>query len=311
MKLLKRTLIILFITLNIVAAFHAYKFTHFYAPGTSDNHKPEQMNALGKLKIIFFGVRISKTVANTHPDTAYIPVSLPTSNGLHLSCWYIPVPNSKGTVLLFHGYGGNKGPCLSEAAWFRHLGYSTFLTDFRGHGDSEGNTCTVGYKEADDVKAAYDYISKQNNKPIILWGASMGAAAIMRAVPTYHLQPQKLILECPFATLTDAVKSRMRAVNLPETPLSQLLAIWGGLEQGFWGPGYQPAKAGEKLKMPVLLCWGEHDIRVTRQETNSVFTHLGSSQKQLVVFTGSGHQSFCRHEGPKWKNAVTTFLTKK
>lgn len=311
MKLLKRTVLILFLALNIIAAFHAYKFTHFYAPGTTDNRKPEQMNTLEKLRIIFFGVRLSKTVAKHQPDTTFIPVHLPTSNGLQLDGWYIPVAHAKGTVLLFHGYGGNKGGPLAEAAYFRQLGYSTLLTDFRGHGKSGGNTCTVGYKEADDVKAAYDYIRQQNKQPIILWGVSMGAAAILKAIPEYHLQPQKVILECPFATLTDAVKSRMRAVGLPQSPLSQLLTFWGGVENGFWGPGYQPAREGEKLHMPVLLCWGTQDIRVTRQETNTVYQHLGSRQKQLIIFDKSGHQSFCRNEGPKWKKAVTTFLASK
>jgi alpha-beta hydrolase superfamily lysophospholipase len=311
MKLLKRTLLTLFLALNIIAAFHAYKFTHFYAPGTTDNRKPEQMNALEKMRMIFFGVRLSKTLPKHKPDTTFVPVTLATSNGLHLSSWYIPVANSKGTVLLFHGYGGNKGPSLTEAAYFRRLGYSTLLTDFRGHGNSEGNSCTVGYREADDVKAAYDHIRKQNNQPIILWGVSMGAAAIMKAIPEYHLQPQKVILECPFATLTDAVKSRMRAVGLPQTPFAQLLTCWGGIENGFWGPGFQPAREGEKIKMPVLLCWGAQDIRVTRQETNMVYRHLGSKQKQLLIFNNSGHQSFCRNEGPKWKNAITLFLAAK
>jgi pimeloyl-ACP methyl ester carboxylesterase len=139
----------------------------------------------------------------------------------------------------------------------------------------------------------------------------MGAAAIMKAIPQYHLHPAKVILECPFATLNDAVKSRMRAVNLPETPLSQLLCFWGGIEQGFWGPGYKPAIYGEQIHMPTLVCWGSQDIRVTRRETNSVFQHLGCSQKQLVIFTHSGHQSFCKNEGPKWKKAVSQFLAQK
>jgi uncharacterized protein len=313
MKLLKRTLRILFILLlllNIVAAFHAWKFTHFYEAGsfTNRHQRPEQMNVIEKAKMVLFGVRLSKSVIRFKPAVPYETIHLQTANGLTLEGWWMPRAGSKGTVILFHGYNGGKDGPIPEAAYFRQLGYNTLLMDFRAHGNSQGSLCTVGYKEAEDVMLAYNFVEKKGEKHIMLWGVSMGAAAILRAVPTYHLHPDKVILECPFATLTDAVKSRMRAVNLPPTPLSQLLTFWGGIENGFWGFSYKPADDARQLKMPVLVCWGQYDPRVTRQETNTIFKQLGSRQKQLVIFEESAHQSFCRNEGDKWKTAVKGFL---
>jgi esterase/lipase len=220
----------------------------------------------------------------------------------------MPLPKARGTVILFHGYGGCKDGTLLEASYFRQLGYSTFLLDFRGNGNSEGNVCTVGFKEAEDVKLAYQFVQQQNENHIVLWGMSMGAAAILKAVTTYNLQPDKLILECSFASLTDAVKARMRAVHVPGTPFSQILTFWGGVEHGFWGLGYKPEAYAREIKMPALVCWGAHDFRVSKHETDLIYQHLGSKKKQLVVFNESAHQSFCRNEPAKWKSAVKNFL---
>ncbi|MFY0253197.1 alpha/beta hydrolase [Chitinophaga sp. 30R24] len=301
------TCLLLFLLLNIIAAFHAWKFTHFYNDGRR-NKLPEEMSTWEKSQIILLGVRISKSATTTHPAVPYETVLLTTQNGLKLEGWWIPVNAAKGTIILFHGYNGNKGSLFPEADRFRSLGYNTFLLDFRAHGNSEGNTCSIGYKEAEDVKLAWDYVHQKTTQPIILWGVSMGAAAILKAVPEYGLTPQKLILQSPFSTLTDAVKSRMRAVHLPPTPLSQLLTCWGGIELGFWGAGFKPESYARNIQMPVLYFYGQHDIRVMPHETQEVFSHLSSAHKQLYIFPDAGHQSFCGIDGDAWMKKVAAFL---
>ncbi|ACU58413.1 alpha/beta hydrolase [Chitinophaga pinensis] len=313
MKFLKRTLrvvLVLFLLLNVVAAFHAWKFTHFYAAGTFANkhQQPEQMSVFEKAKMVLLGVRLSKSAIRHTPEVPYETMHLQTSNGLELEGWWMPRPDAKGTVILFHGYNGGKDGPIPEAAYFRQLGYNTLLMDFRAHGNSQGDVCTIGYKEAEDVMLAYNFVQQKGEKHIILWGVSMGAAAILRAVPTYHLYPDKVILECSFARLTDAVKGRMRAVSLPPTPLAEILTFWGGVENGFWGFSHNPAEYAKSINMPALVCWGTKDNRVTRQETNSVYRQLGTRKKKLIIFEASGHQSFCRNEGEKWKTAVKSFL---
>lgn len=264
------------------------------------------MNTWEKARMIFFGIRISKSVITAKPDTAYTTIFLHTPDGLNLETWYIPVPSPKGTVILFHGYNGSKANVLAEANFFRTQGFSTLLPDFRASGNSDGFTCSVGYKEADDVELAYNYIRQHGEQHIILWGASMGASAILHAVPAYHLQPDKLILESPFATLTDAVKGRMRAVHIPPTPFAQMLTFWGGLEQGFWGPGFQPAADASQITIPTLLCWGIHDTRVMRHETDEIYNNLKT--KKLLLFSQSGHESFCQHEPAIWKDNMEQFI---
>ncbi len=90
---------------------------------------------------------------------------------------------------------------LAEAYEFRYQGYNVLMVDFRAHGNSGGNTTTIGVREAEEVKLAYDYVSQMGEKKIILWGSSMGAVAIAKAVADYDIKPAGVILEMPFASL--------------------------------------------------------------------------------------------------------------
>jgi uncharacterized protein len=314
MKRILWTAVILFALLNIMAAFHAWKFTHFYEDGEVIKTPPEKWGFFDKTSAIVFGIRYPKSKNNGTPPHPFETIHLKTATGLDIEGWYIPAAAdsnkaaAKGTVLLFHGHSGKKSSSLSEADYFHELGYHTLLIDFRAHGNSQGNTCTIGKREAEEVKLAYDHISNKGEKNIILWGISMGAATITAAMDQYKITPSKIILEMPFGTLLHAVKGRVRMMGLPQQPIAGLLAFWGGTEQGFWAFGYQPAEYVKQINCPVLLQWGANDPRVTRSETESLYQNIAAKEKKWVIYENSAHQSLCTNEPDKWKAAVKGFL---
>lgn len=302
-------LITLFILLNIIVAFHAYKFTHFYDKNTAMAKKPELMSGWEETEAILFGVSYSKLPLSNHPAHRFQKFYTKTMDGIVLEGWYVPQMSSKGTVILFHGHGGNRGSIVTEANDFYNLGYNVCMVDFRAHGDSQGNVCTIGYNESADVKAAYDFVAAKGEKKIILWGISLGAATITKAMTDYNeIHPAKVILEMPFGSLTDAVKGKLRIMHLPLQPLTTLLTFWGAVEQGFWTFNHKPSEYAKNINVPVLLQWGKNDIRVTEAETEEIFHNLHSRQKQLVIYNNSGHQSLATSEPQKWNTAVKSFL---
>ena len=232
MKIVRRIIriaIVLFLALNIIAAFHAYKFTHFYPDSKIKNKKPEEMGVWDKTKVMLFGITIAKSKNLEKPATAHSTINFRTSDSLKVEAWHVKRDKPKGTVILFHGHGSSKSKVLDEAAFMNSIGFNTLLVDFRSHGGSDGRACTIGYEEAEEVKLAYEYIRNQGEGNICLWGISMGAAAISRAVPEYKLEPQRIILEMPYGSLKRAVKGRVRIMGLPEEPIATLLTFWGPL----------------------------------------------------------------------------------
>ena len=183
------------------------------------------------------------------------------------------------------------------------------MIDFRAHGNSDGQLCTIGFEEAEELKLCYDQVKKEEKGPVIFWGVSMGAATITRAFELYDdLKPDKVMLEMPFGSLSDAVKGRVRMMGLPEQPLSGLLTFWGGAEQGFWAFNYKPSQYAAAIQCPVLLQWGAKDQRVSKEETEAVFAGIGSKDKKLVVYPELGHQSLCNGDSLTWQSEVKKFL---
>jgi len=301
--------ITIFLLLNVVSAFHAYKFTHFFDRGSTTITKPEHMIGWQKAKAILFGINYTKLPITTTPANPYQTFSVATSGGYKLEGWYIPRPNAQGTVIMFHGHGGNKSGPVKEANAFHDFGYNICMIDFRAHGNSAGNICTIGFKESADVKAAYDFVSAKGDKNIILWGVSLGAATITKAIVDYpDIKPAKVILEMSFGSLTDAVKGRLRIMHLPLQPFTALLTFWGGTEQGFWAFGHKPEEYVKSIRVPVLVQWGKLDQRVSQQETEEIFKNIPSRQKRLVIYDRSGHQSLLVNETEKWMKNVKLFL---
>jgi alpha-beta hydrolase superfamily lysophospholipase len=306
LKWLLKTVLVLFILLNIVVIFHAYKFTHYYEPNEITVKPKESKTGWDKTADLLFGFDAVKQ-QNIPADTIFETVSLTTQDGIDLEAWWMKVDSSVGTIAIFHGHGGKKSSHLPEAAHFRKLGYNTLLVDFRAHGGSEGNTCTIGFKEAEDVKLAYDYLVKKGEKNIVLYGASMGASTITKAVKDYAITPSKIILDMPFGSLESAVEGRLKIMKLPTQPLGTLLTFWGGTIRGFWAFDHDPYRYASAIKAPVLLQWGRLDPRVTEAETLDIYNNI-STPKKMVVYEQSGHESFCKKENEKWTAAINTFL---
>ena len=306
-KYLLRLALVLFIILNIVVAFHAYKFTHFYEAGEIAIKSKQEKSGWDKTKEILFGINAEKQ-KNTTPDSANHIIFLTTKDSLKLEAWYTTVDSAKGTICMFHGHGGKKSGTNAEAATFRKMGYNTFQLDFRAHGNSQGNTCTIGYDESEDVKLAYDFIKNKGEKNIVLWGISMGASTITKAMNDYTLQPQKIILEMPFGTIEDAVEGRVKMMGLPPQPVSILLTFWGGVEHGFWAFNMKPQEYAKKITCPVLLQWGKNDPRVTKKEEERLFANLAAAHKKFVVYDSSQHESLCKKENEKWMAEINAFL---
>jgi alpha-beta hydrolase superfamily lysophospholipase len=254
------------------------------------------------------GKKLAKSLIQYHPVIPYDTVQLTTANGKKLEAWYMKADSAKGTVILFHGLNSNKGNVLGEAFEFNSFGYNTLLVDMRAHGNSEGIVNTLGYKESEEVKLAYDHILRKGEKNIVLWGMSLGAVIITRAIWEYDLRPQKIILEMPFDRMQDHIRARARISGFPGEPFGFFVTFWTGLEQGYWGYGHKTSRYVKKINCPVLLQWGNKDEYVLKKETEKIFANINSSKKKLEIYEGVGHGPLFAMKSTKWDETVSGFL---
>lgn len=306
--------LVAFAVLNAVAWQHAWQFTHFAGPGHPRTPPPARLSQWQRLTLPVTGVTLPRPVV--HPTPAgYHPLRLPLPGGEWLGAWAAPAAGagrSRGTVLLLHGYGGEKSSLLLEAAAFRCLGYRVLLLDFRGGGASSGRDVTIGYREADDVRAACRYVRRcWHEDRLVLFGVSMGAVAALRAMAQYSadVQPVAAVLECPFGSTYQTVVNRFRIIGVPPVPLAGILTFWGGAQHGYWAFGHTPSVYSRAVRAPTLLLQGTADARVTVAEARSVFAGL-RGPKELLLLPAAGHGHYVASRPRTWRAAVSRVLNR-
>ena len=291
--------------MNVVAIFHAYQFTHFSQGRIIKTNSPKKLNIGQKISTLIFGV------SNPRPKNEHIPPNtfqaITLQSNKEIACWNIEVKKSKGTVILFHGFSGEKSSLLGQSAVFNELGYSTFLVDFMGSGGSEGKQTTIGFFEAEQVTTAFEYIQKKGVKTTYLYGSSMGAVAIMKAMKDDFIKPHGLILECPFGTMLQTVSARFKNMGVPAFPMANLLVFWGGIQNGFWAFGHNPTEYARQIASPVLLLHGAKDDKVSQSEIHEIFQGL-KGEKELVIYDKAGHESYLNSHRLQWVSDVKSFL---
>lgn len=307
----------IFLFVNFLAYRHAYTMTHFARGGrpkaTPDERPhPEGMNWRQKIGALLGGVTLYRPENLVTPSALgldYETLTFPGEAG-SLEAWHVPHPDAHGLALIFHGYGACKGEMMAELKGFHDLGYACLLIDFPGSGGSDGDVTTVGWREAGDVARAAEYARKHwPGQRLILFGQSMGAAAVLRAMAVQGVKADATVLECPFDTLLHTIGMRFKAMGLPAFPGADLLTFWGGIQLGFDTFALNPVDYAKSASGPILMLHGGEDKRVSRPQLEAVYANLPGS-KELHFFDGLGHESYAAARPAEWRECVGRFLRK-
>ena len=302
------TLALAFVLMNLLAIFHSYKFTHFVGSASEKTRDPKKLTAAQKISILIFGVNNPRPINSKTPEVFFRTVIINSKK--RIECWDIKTKSPKGTVVLFHGYGGNKSSMIDKAAVFRNLGFNTFLVDFMGSGGSEGNQTTIGFKEAAQVASCFNYLKKRGDRNIFLFGTSLGAVAIMKSIADLNIQPKGIIIECPFGSMYKTVCARFKTMQAPTFPMAGLLVFWGGIQNGFWAFGHTPTQYAKKISCPTLLMYGQQDEKVSREEIDEIYSNL-AGPKELRIYPKAGHENYLTKYKNAWTTDIVKFIVKK
>ena len=306
-----------FVILNLLAYRHAWIMTHLAASGgrarSAEDWRARRRPAsvLQRVQLIVGGVTMERPTEPMRPDVLRLPyeVHAVAGDAGRLSAWHVPRNEAAGLVVLFHGYGDSKSRLLPEARAFHELGYACFLVDFRGSGESDGDGTSIGYHEADDVARSVAHVRQRwPDQRLIVFGHSMGAAAVLRALSRRAITPDAAVLACPFDRLLSTVEARFAATGMPSFPAAQLLLFWGGIQHGFNAFRHNPVEYARAVTCPVLLLYGTEDIRVSRDQIEAIYQSL-SGDKRLHIFEGADHYSLLLGRDEAWKACIADFLS--
>jgi alpha-beta hydrolase superfamily lysophospholipase len=236
---------------------------------------------------------------------------LTTSDGQEIGAWYIEGDRHKPAVVMLHGNGACRSALLDIAHCFHDEGCGVLALSMRAHGDSTGEWNDFGYSSRLDVVAAVEWVERHHpDRPIILFGTSLGSAAAAFAANDLGRRVRGYILECPYENLKRAVRNRTE-VYLP--PVLDSVAYWGLLAAApfFFADvdKIYPATAVYAVppEVPVLILAGGRDRRARTDEARTIYEAV-RTHATLEVFEGGDHSLLLASDPPRYRRLIGEFI---
>ncbi len=233
-------------------------------------------------------------------NVPYQNVTLVTTDGLHLQAWYTP-PQNGALILVAHGIRHYR---LSDMhALFARHGYGVLSWDFRAHGESEGDTCSLGYYETWDVAAALDYaLAQPEVRHVGAWGGSMGGTTVILAAAR-RTEIEAVVADSAFYSLE--AQLRMRAPAPLFVPPMRFFAERETHAKIAWVDA--EAAIAHLSPRPVLLIQEQDDPVIASESAERLYQAAGEPREKWIV-AGRGHLNLYARQPAEYERRVIGFF---
>ena len=200
---------------------------------------------------------------------------------------------------------------LPMAVFGHQIGYDGVLFDLRRHGESGGLVTTIGYKERWDIEAAMRYAleEKHAERPVILWGVSMGAAAALLAAADSP-DGAAVISDSSFDSFLATAQHHLKLfLHLPAFPIVDEIAYLTAWRAGFSVADFDLVKAVDRIgDRPIFFVAVEGDHRMPPAIAQTLYGHARSPLKKIIVLPGNRHGEGFNQATEAYEKGVTDFL---
>lgn len=239
-----------------------------------------------------------------------------TEDGLRLKGTLLENPQqeknkTKKVLVLVHGYTSNSRLLKQYAQLFYRHGYTLFLPDARGHGQSEGDYIGFGYPDRLDliswVNQLIDYYHHQLD--IGLWGISMGAAEVMMATGEQLPSEVKCVIEdCGYTSTKDQLTYQLNEMfHLPEFPIIPLASAYTEYKAGYNFYESSAVDALHRNHLPMLFIHGSHDTFVPTYMVHTLYKATQGPKKK-AIFNGASHAKSYEVNPKRYEQLCVNFL---
>jgi fermentation-respiration switch protein FrsA (DUF1100 family) len=234
-------------------------------------------------------------------------------DGIPLKGFFIEAKDSKRTVIICHGYSGNKDTELIKFARFLNkAGYNTLFFDFRGHGESGGDYTSLGYYEVQDLLGAIEYLKKNKNlEKIAVIGTSMGAAtSLLTAAKSKEIKV--LIEDSGFATIREGISCGLKTFGVPNFLIpfaSYLIHKAMGWHLNFDIKEGEPIRFIKKISCPLLIIHGDRDSLIPVKNAYLIYKEA-NQPKEIWITKNIEHAQSYFYFKEEYEKRVLEFFEK-
>jgi alpha-beta hydrolase superfamily lysophospholipase len=273
----------------------------------------------------------------------YIEETVTVTDGLRLYLRRSEVASARGEVLIAHGFGEHSGRYGALTDHLTSHNYSVTAYDHRGHGLSDG---LPGHVESfdeydDDLKRLIASVRARNqSRPLFLIGHSMGGLIALRYLARTNGTINGAVISAPLIKVAVPVPAhklmiaRVGAWMAPRFRLDNEINPAHLSRDPEVGRAYaadplvnrkvstkwfaeatramqEVARWAPQIKTPILVMHGTEDRLASVDATKRLFENIGSSDKELVIYSGFYHELFNEPEKQQVFERVTEWLEKR
>jgi uncharacterized protein len=196
----------------------------------------------------------------------------------------------RGTIVYLHGVADNRTSIRGAVARFTGRGLDLVAYDSRAQGESTGTICTYGYWEKRDLK---DVIDEVGAGPIVLVGASLGAAVALQEAPD---DPRVVGVVAAESFSDLRTVARERAPRFLTQAMIRRAFVVVEARGDFHADEVSPVAAARRIRVPVLLIHGALDTDTPADHSRRILAAL-AGPKELILVEGAHHNESLRAEG--------------
>lgn len=237
-------------------------------------------------------------------------VSIKSYDGLRLNASLIE-NKSHVYVIMVHGYRGEGASIISPIKKMNAKGYSLLVPDLRGHGESEGDYIGMGWDDRKDLLGWIDFILKRNcHASIVLYGVSMGAAAVMNVAGEKLPHEVKAIIEdCGYTNIGDLLQSHYKLSDFESFLVSHFANMMTKVKAGYAIGDNQPIEQVRHSHIPILFIHGREDDFIPYAMMEELYD-AADCEKEKLTIEGAGHANSCSVNSKLYYETVFRFIKK-
>jgi len=184
-------------------------------------------------------------------------------------------------------FGGNSELITHRRGFFEDVfrGYSVYLINYRGYGNSEGSPSETGLFS--DALTIYDFVSTRHES-ITAYGRSLGSGVAVYLAANRPLE--KLILLTPYDSVAEIAQK-----IYPLFPVRYLIK-----------DRFDSAARASDIEIPVLITSAEFDREVKLAHTLALKRSFTRAPLDYLMIAGAAHNNII--DFPDYRDAVKKFI---
>lgn len=196
--------------------------------------------------------------------------------------------------------------------WLYERGYTVFMPDHRGCGESDGKFMGYGTHESKDTYLWFDLLKKRfPDFDFFLLGISMGGATVLMMSDKARDEAIKgIIADCPYTSAWDEFSYHLRtSFHLPEFPLLHICDLFSRVFAGYSFKDASPLSSVKNAKKPVLFIHGDRDDFVPFYMRDVLYEACPTEKFRLTV-EGAVHARSYYQNPTAYQQALEDFADK-